>query len=219
MAQGDLISRANYVNTWGTGWLGSYYTKTSLSSGFMGSASSHSESYYVAAPCIYVEFGTYHKGPKSTSATMKISKFNGSSFEEFKRFEINEDISYDSDWKYRYLRHNYGGSSSDDTSKDDSDRHLWKIECSWYQDGWLFVRTEVGIYLNIQYGGIGCVPDNSTYNYMWKPGSKLYACPCAHWSTSSYGSDTAFIDANRPEAFTGQPITASNGYMAYSVRE
>lgn len=210
MAQGDLISRANYVNTWGSGWL----HNDKIIDDYVQNNGSYHLSYYIAAPEIYVTFGSWHTGPDSTQANMIVYKYNGSSFQQYGRVDINLNISDSSDWRWRYFSHNTGGSTE---ITDNSDTHLWKIECNWYAGQWIFIPTRCGMYLNIACSGIGSM--SSTFDYMWKPGSKLYACPCTYWPTSSYGSDTAFIDANKPEAFTGKPITASNGYMAYSVRE
>lgn len=210
---GDLISRSNYVNAWGTGWL----HNVTLADTEIRNQASYSLSYYIAAPSIRVTFGTWHTGPDSTSSHMIVSKYNGSEFVQYGRVDVNLDISDSSDWRWRYFSHNTGNS---DNITDNSDVHLWKIDCAWYAGQWIFIATRCGVYLNIACGGVGCVPNNSAYNHMWKTGSKLYACPCDFWPTSSYdNSDLSFINANKPGAFTGQLVSASTGYMAYSIQE
>lgn len=207
-----LISRTSYINGYGTGW----FHNDEIVNDYIQNQSSYNLSYYIAAPCIHITFGSWHTGPDSTQANMTVYKYNGRTFERYGRVDINLNISDSSDWRYKYFGHNVG-SSYDIT--DESDVNLWKIECNWFAGQWIFVSTRCGMYLNIACSGIGTVPNNSTYNYLWRQNSKLHACECNYWPTSSFSSDTDFINQKKPEAYSGQPISAATGYMAYSNQQ
>lgn len=209
---GEQISRTSYVNAWGTGW---FYNDTIFDgSQEHGYNESETKEYYFAAPCIYLQAGIKHRLMVGNGVHLNVYvyKYNGSTFELYANRSILAEMN-SSDWHYATFDHNTGGSSD---MVDNSDTHLWKIRCRWDTGEW---PSRCAMKLYIRCGGIGVVPNNSTYNYMWKSGSKLYACACNYWNTSSFSSDTSFIDSYKPEAYSGTLITAGSGYMAYSKQE
>ena len=201
------------MNAWGTGW----FHNDTIFDGSQEHGYNETEyrNYYIAAPCIEIVAGIKNRLMLGNGVNLyvRVYKYNGTGFPGDPTYQksVLAELS-DYDFKYITFRHNY--NSGDLT--DNSDTHLWKVQLQWSTGSW---PSRCAMELHVRCGGIGCVPNNSTYNYMWKTGSKLYACPCDYWNTSSYSSDLAFVSANRPEAFTGQKIMASDGYMAYSVRE
>ena len=204
------ISRTSYVNTWGTGWL---HNVTIMDGAEIGYNSTEKRSYYFAAPCIEVEAAIKNRLllGNSVNLNMKIYKYNGVGFEEVHNSSISVDMT-SSDYHYRTFRHN---CSSDGTYTDRTDTNLWKVELTWGTGEW---PSRCAMKLYVRCGGIGPIPNSSTYNYMWKSGNYLYACEGDYWSTSSFSSDRDFISQKKPEAYSGQPISGATGYMAYSKK-
>lgn len=178
----------------------------------------HSVTYYVSAPCFSVTFSIWKNWFASNSLYATMYKWNGQN--DFVTYGSQHSISFDGSLAFNQSKsitfaHNADGVVGYDWN-DNSDIHLWKIYVSVAATG---ADANIDEYITIRTGGIERLPQTSQYNYMWKKGSLLYASTGLYYTTSDYGSDIAFINAQKPGAFRGTPISAGTANYAYSVRE
>lgn len=205
VSAGTQISYSNYTAGFPEAWRqsGSISIGTSTST------------IYIAAPSFVTQFYINHTGLGTSYGKFYVYKWDGTS-----------NTFPSSPWDYWEPVIGIGGSSqtirmvhnkNNESSNaiDNTDIHLWKVTAQAWTDGW--GNTECT--LSIWSGGIEVIPNTSTYNYMWKPGSKICCCRGYHFQTSTYSSDSAFISAEKPSAFTGGYITTGVANFCYSKME
>lgn len=184
-----------------------------------------SATYYVNAPSFVAKYEIEKSFTASISLYITFYKWDGQN--SFISYGGEHSLSVDSSIfepasKSAKFVHNKDNESYD--YHDNSDTHLWKIYIRIVANGGtIWSPGKANGKLTLWTGGIEVVPHTSsylsTYEHMWKTGSLIYASSGSYYTTSDYGSDTAFINAQKPGAYRGTPISVGTAKYAYSIKE
>ena len=181
-----------------------------------------SETFYISAPSFMGYFQVIKNALSTASMSMYINIYKWDGQNNFVSYGSQHSISFDGSLifskqtKSYVFAHNKDDETAD--SYDNSDTHLWKIVVSVY-GGALIITSNITGKVTLYSGGIEVIPQTSKHSHMWKKGSLLYASTGLYYTTSDYGSDTAFINAQKPGAYRGTPISVGTAKYAYSVEE
>ena len=180
VAFGNDISYSNYKGTYSGSWRPSYGRKINIGTS--------SIVLYVACPCFYISYHINHTGLGTSSGRFTLYKWDGYST-SFSNAFLDRSFSKGifSDDEYCVFVHNKDNESYN--YHDNSNIHLWKITASGGISGSGGTDCDITIYS----GGIEVIPNNSTYNYMWKSGSELSSCAIKIYGQEGNAHDASIL--------------------------
>ena len=216
VSRGKPINITDYRESFPTAWRhdGETVYSNHIDGGF--DRADWSTTFYISAPCFVLEFRGGNSFDASSTTHYYLSKWDGQNgFNDYYDNSFNASHGSWGSWDYVTHRFIHNKDNESANKKDNSDIHLWKVRVTFASGG----LGGKDLRIRIWAGGIEVVPQTSQYDYMWKKGSLLYASTGNYYTTSDYGSDIAFINAQKPGAFRGTLISAGTANYAYSVRE
>ena len=206
VATGNYISYQNHTGSYsGWAWSGRILDNTSKTG-----TSYLTKIVYLAAPAWEISASVDQTGLSAAACIIDICKWNGGGgFTEVNSYTISMSPgNYNN--STCSAKHNRGGSNA--TGRyyaDSSNVHLWKF-IMYYGGSGIGSPSEQ---VTLSYGGIETIPNNSSYNYMWRPGSYVFRCPLV---MTSSGDDSSFIRNYKPSAYYGSPMGVSVARGSYS---
>ena len=176
VATGNYISYSNYKGTYSGSWRPSYGRKINIGTSNI--------ALYVACPSFYISYHINHTGFGTSSGRLTLYKWDGYST-SFSNAFLDKSFSKGifSDDEYCVFVHNKDNESYN--YHDNSNIHLWKITANGGISGSGGTDCDITIYS----GGIEVIPNNSTYNYMWRSGSELSSCAIKIYGQEGNGHD------------------------------